>query len=140
MDTMQAIPLDCAEARIYPQPINSNPSKDFQLLLKYLPNFVIKELDDYHPIVSCFEKEFDFISDLKKLSVIPLSHISKISLLAYRIQKISFERLITIFLRIGAVEELILNPKMTIVLCNTRNSHQSNHRQKLIKVHYLGSS
>jgi hypothetical protein len=98
--------------KIFPEEYQIKDPERFRLLMQHLPQDVRRDLYSYHPKETTFAKHLASLEDGSIYGNKNIYKTSKIAILAYRIHKITFEELSTVFMHIGAIEELYLNPKM----------------------------
>lgn len=98
--------------RIFAEYYGVKDPKKFELLMEHVPANVRRDLYDYYPEETIFASQLSSLDSCKIYTELNIYEISKVALLAYRINKISFEALITVFMNLGVLEEFSSNPSV----------------------------
>jgi hypothetical protein len=100
-------------------------SERFQRLIEHLPEKMKADIFNYDLKEEILNEQLKELKLFSMLTDNNLYEVSKMTILAYRINKITFEEMVTVFMHLGAVEELYLNQKMTMQILDKNAAYHS---------------
>jgi hypothetical protein len=118
-------------------PITStHPSPRFTRLMEHLPSEVKTNLYTYSPDQISFNKNLKALRNYSIYHSKSFYKITQVAILAYRINQLTFEELSTVFMNIGAIDELFLNLRSHIAIFVASHAYnvcsgKSNYKRNL---------